>query len=332
MSSALLVQLRPQGPWRSGPDSGSRDRVDPVYHSDALFAALTAQMFALGRGEAWLEATAGASDAAVSFTSCFPAYGDTLYVVPPRNLWPPSNASSKVRWDAARFIPAAVLDGVLAGDAPSEDKWLVDGESECLVPQHQRSGPFRVAVRSAAAVDRLGQGVEPHRTACVEFASGAGLWCAAVFRDDAARDEWSGAVRGAFRLLGDSGAGGERSRGWGRFETSFREGDLGRLLLPKAASREATAEPVWWLLSLYSPAAADPIEWDRGDYALVTRSGRAESGAIKRSARMVTEGSVLKSAVEPKGAAVDVAPAGFEHPVWRSGFAVALPVPTEVAA
>jgi CRISPR type III-A-associated RAMP protein Csm4 len=333
MSVSLLVQIRPQGPWRSGPDSGARDRVDPVYHSDALFSALTAQMFALGRGEDWLAATAESSDPAVRLTSCFPMYGDLLYVAPPRHLRPPQ--SSKVRFDAARFVPASLLDGVIAGEAINEDKWLVDGESECVIAQHHRSGPFRMALRSAAAVDRLGQGVEPHTTACVEFAPSAGLWCAAAFRDDAARGEWIDQVRGAFQLLGDTGAGGERSRGWGRFEASFREGDLAKILLPKASAAERAGESAWWLLSLYSPADGDAVAWDRGDYTLVTRSGRIESAAgagLKRSARMVAEGSVIESAVEPKGAAVNVAPEGFAHPVWRAGFAVALAVPAMEAA
>jgi hypothetical protein len=42
---------------------------------------------------------------------------------------------------------------------------------------------------------------------------------------------------------------------------------------------------------------------------------------------MVAEGSVLVAAAEPRGMAPDVAPGGFAHPVYRAGFAVAVPIP-----
>jgi len=36
---------------------------------------------------------------------------------------------------------------------------------------------------------------------------------------------------------------------------------------------------------------------------------------------------VLVASSEPRGAAADVAPEGFPHPVYRSGFALAIPIP-----
>ena len=42
---------------------------------------------------------------------------------------------------------------------------------------------------------------------------------------------------------------------------------------------------------------------------------------------MIIEGSVLATPDEPVGAAVDVSADGFVHPVYRSGFAIALPLP-----
>ena len=47
---------------------------------------------------------------------------------------------------------------------------------------------------------------------------------------------------------------------------------------------------------------------------------------------MVAEGSVLAARQEPTGAAVDVAPDNFAHPVYRSGFALALQLPAVKAA
>jgi hypothetical protein len=54
------------------------------------------------------------------------------------------------------------------------------------------------------------------------------------------------------------------------------------------------------------------------------------AGAEKPSLRMVSEGSVLLASSMPVGCARDVAPAGFAHPVYRAGFAMAVPVPWRV--
>lgn len=311
----MIVRLHPTGPWRIGPDSGDRDRVDRVYHSDSLYSAVSNAMARLGMLEEWLDATARASDPAVKFSSCFPFHGETMFVVPPRSLWPPP-PSAKVRWKGAQFVPLSVVEELVNGRAIAEENWIVDGASECLIPQGA-SGPFRVAVRSSAAVDRHGGGVEPHSSACLEFAPNSGMWLMAAIGED----RWKEPVMAALRLLADSGFGGERSRGWGRAEVSFRDQDS-----PIAS---ATEGPVaWWMLSLFHPSSEDAVDWNRGNYALTTRSGRVESfGEAKKATRMVAEGSVIIAASPPRGAATDVAPDNCEHPVYRAGFAVAVAIP-----
>ncbi|MEO8097060.1 MAG: hypothetical protein ABI811_05120 [Acidobacteriota bacterium] len=335
MSPGLLIRLRPTGPWRIGPDSGVRDRVDRVYHSDALYSAVSSAMAQLGLLDEWLEATARAAEPAVRFGSCFPYQGDTLFVVPPRNMWPPQ-ASSKVRWKGARFVPVSVVETLAAGKALLEDAWAIDGESECLVPLRTPAvqGPFRVAVRSNAAMDRDGTAAAPHSTACLEFTPDSGLWTVAQFADDSARQAWSDRVVAAFRLLADSGFGGERSRGWGRSEMPrVTAGNMPGLLFKDSETQPPSA---YWLLSLFYPGSADTINWDLGDYVMTTRGGRVESqagwGDGKKLTRMVAEGSVLVSATDLRGAASDVAPDGFAHPVYRAGFALAIPIPVKVTA
>jgi CRISPR type III-A-associated RAMP protein Csm4 len=329
MPEGLLIRLRPVGPWRIGPDSGDRDRVDRIYHSDSLYSAVTSAMSRLDMLDTWIEATVHSSEPAVRFSSCFPYQGDTLLVVPPRSLWPPP-PSSKVRWKGAKFVPLSVVESLAAGKPLSEDGWVIDGPSECLLPfsTPQAPGPFRVSVRSSAAVDRDGESVSPHSTACIEFTPGSGLWCAARFSNDAARDQWTKPLTAAFRLLADSGFGGKRSQGWGRAEMpEITEG----MIEVHAKSDEA---PGYWMLSLFHPSASDTVEWSQGNYTLTTRGGRVESdarwGDHKKQTRMVSEGSVLVASAEPRGSAADVAPDGFPHPVYRAGFALAIPIPLSV--
>jgi CRISPR type III-A-associated RAMP protein Csm4 len=330
MPAGLLIRLRPTGAWRIGPDSGDRDRVGRVYHSDSLYSAVASAMGRLGSLDEWLDATARSPQPAVRLGSCFPFQGDTLFVAPPRNLWPPQ-ASPKIRWKGARFVPLTVVEALVAGRSVSEDKWLIDGPSECLIPMSTppAPGPFRVSVRSNAAADRYGAAVAPHSTACLEFTPGSGLWTAAAFSVEAAREKWTGPLTAAFRLLADSGFGGERSRGWGRSEApEITEGELPGLLMKSPQAAEASA---WWLLSLFHPADSDSVDWTQGNYALTTRGGRVESsagwGEQKKATRMVSEGSVIVAAGAPCGAATDVAPDGFAHPVYRAGFALAIPIP-----
>ena len=371
MNPALVVKLRPAGPWRSGPDSGARNRVDPVYHSDSLFSAVTAAMSRLGMMDEWLDATARNAEApAVCFSSCFPFLEDIGFIIPPRTIWPPASAaaSPRVRWKSARFIPLGVVAALFGGQVLDENHWCVDGVSECLLPAGS-PGPFRTSVRTGAAVDRMSGALERHSAACLEFRPNAGLWTLVSFTDAAAHERWSGPIRAAFRLLADSGFGGKRSRGWGHCDSpEFVDGQLPEMILPAdaatrrrgdAATEESAPPPnegaeapetqpqppspisqppaaAHWLLSLFAPATADSIDWQRGNYTVSARGGRIESpvrsGELKKQLRMVCEGSVLVGGETLLGSAPDVAPDGFPHPVYRAGFALSIPVPAQVTS
>ncbi len=100
---------------------------------------------------------------------------------------------------------------------------------------------------------------------------------------------------------------------------------------PVSVPAPKRTETGYWLLSMFSPAQDDSVDWQRGSYTLAERGGRIDSpvraGETKKIARMVEEGSVLLAAAAPRGAAPDVAPDGFPHPVFRCGFALAVAIP-----
>lgn len=161
------------------------------------------------------------------------------------------------------------------------------------------------------------------------------MWCAGRFAGEQEQQRWAGPVRGALRLLADSGLGGGRSLGWGRSAPpEFVEESLPQLLLRGTEPQSEHAdEKAFWLLSLFTPAADDLIDWRRGNYALVKREGCVESatrsGELKKTLKMVAEGSVLVAREKIRGAAANVAPDGFPHPVFRAGFAFAIPLPVQ---
>jgi len=149
------------------------------------------------------------------------------------------------------------------------------------------------------------------------------------FASDDAAAKWESPVRSALSLLADSGFGGERSRGWGRSETPEWSGW-------DPPPMGDAVERAYWLLSLYTPSENDSVDWKRGSYSTVNRLGRIESavqwGVQKKATSMIAEGSVLLAGRELRGAALNVAPDGFPHPVYRAGFAVAVPIPWRAAA
>jgi CRISPR/Cas system CSM-associated protein Csm4 (group 5 of RAMP superfamily) len=325
-----------------------------VLSSDTLYSAVTLAMQSLGWLDPWLAATASApSEPAVALSSLFPAQEESLLAPPPAHLWPAP--STRLRAGGARLIPTSLIRALAHGEGWNEDHWEVDALSECLLRRGRRrapGAPFRFALRRHAAVDRLDQGrVALHETACVEFAGGAGLWCVARFAGAEASHQWVPRLQSAFRLLADTGLGGERRPGWGRFTIDRTgQGELPELIwgrhrpatvaeasgeaAPASAPASGIEERGWWLLSLFSPAETDAIDWSRGSFSMVERGGRVNSnGAAKLHSRMVREGSLLIGAAEPRGRAWNVAPPGFDaHPVWRAGFAVAVEMPWRVPA
>ena len=351
MQPAVLVRLQPSGPWRFGPGDGGRDRIDTLYRSDRLYSAVTLAMRQLGWLDVWLDATAHAGASAVAFSSLFPYQGVTLFAPPPSTLWPPPasllNTSSpvflsKIRWNAARFVPLNVIEAILTGQSILADQWLPDAESGCLLRRDRpNSSPFRAVTRSRAPVDRVtGAAVRPETCGGVEFEAGSGLWAVVRYTDAAAHAAWNDRVLAAFRLLADTGFGGQRSSGWGHAAApEFQPGTWPALLMPKLARTRNGNQgangngdnPLYWLLSIYSPSDSDAVDWTRGDYRITMRGGRVENGtaagAEKKTVRMIAEGSVIAAHAEPAGAAVDVAPDGFPHPVYRSGLALALKLP-----
>ena len=151
--------MRPTGPWRMGPDTGARDGVDLVYHSDSLYSAVTGAIRLLSGYREFpsgstLQRTIPPAPLSAS-APCFLFTTSICFVIPPRTVWPPP-PSTKVRWKGARFVPLGVVAPLLSGRALEEDRWDVDAASQCLVPVGRSRRRF-VWARApvGAAVDRL---------------------------------------------------------------------------------------------------------------------------------------------------------------------------------
>jgi hypothetical protein len=81
-------------------------------------------------------------------------------------------------------------------------------------------------------------------------------------------------------------------------------------------------ETGYWVLSLFAPSQTDRVDWGRGSYNLVRRSGRTQDrGTLKVESAMVEEGSVLMAESLPSGLIRDIATDGADHAVYRAGTA-----------
>src|ERR1022692_2568257 len=114
----IEVRLRPTGPWRVGHHAGDRERVDVIYHSDALYSAITHAMRVLGWLEPWLDATARAAAPVVRFSSLFPFVGKTRLITPPKSFGLP-------------LVPLELARGA----AFDKSRYQADVPSGCLLPQ-----------------------------------------------------------------------------------------------------------------------------------------------------------------------------------------------------
>ena len=198
----MIVLLHPTGAWRIGPDSGDRDRVDRVYHSDSLYSAVSTAMARLGLLEEWLDATARSPEPAVKFSSCFPFQGDTMFVVPPRSLWPPA-ASAKIRWKGARFVPLSVVEDLFTR---ARFRKKLDGGWRQRMPDSARlarSLPrLREIGRSGRPAGRRGRTAFERMSGIPGSARCKSMWLMASFQD---AEKWKQPSDGRVQIAGGFG-------------------------------------------------------------------------------------------------------------------------------
>ncbi len=155
---------------------------------------------------------------------------------------------------------------------------------------------------------------------------GSGLYGLVRFHDES----WKERLASAFRVLGDTGLGGERTYGFGLFKFGGFEtpGDHWREILSGEGRFKV-------LLSLYYPRqeerkslAQSLVAWDFVEKRGYVVSGRNATTIKRKRVRMLVEGSVCRRPL--RGAMVDVTPEnakglGIPHRVFRCGLAFLVP-------
>ncbi len=335
--------------------------------SDSLFAALTAQAAVISpqrgpHGEpAWATPfDQGAPPLALS--SLFPRLGNLVLL--PRPALPIPNMSEALRKEIGkgfkklRYLSPALFSAVCAGREISEPPlmtqsgkvWISAAEAGYLPPNWQKQTTetaeawherlkaatiWQIESVPRVTVDRVSNTSAYYEVGRVIYAPDAGLAVLVRFNDPAAQPQFEQLLA----FLGESGLGGRRNSGYGAFRSE--RGPEVALGLP--AGRRSI------LLSRYVPRPEElsVVQHADSSYQLVDVQGWLYTVGMpaqrRQKLRMIAEGAVLAAPPEQlRGKLVDVRPdyslsrdehptlkrgKGAPHPIYRSGLALALPIP-----
>ena len=299
-----------------------------------------------------------------ALSSLFPRLGDLILLPRPALKLPDMDDAQRERigkgFKKLRYLSPRLFTDVCAGRPFSREPiimqkgkvWLSQEEAEKLPkPWGRQSNEgdkswfarlgetpiWEIESLPHVAVDRVSNASAYFEVGRVTYAPGAGLALLVRFAEPTGQAQFERLLH----LLGESGLGGRRSSGAGAFHGV--RGTTPDLNLGTPGSRQV-------LLSRYlpRPEEREALRSEQASYQLVNVGGwlysTGKPAQRRQRVRMVAEGSVLDGAKVDgpiRGTVVDVRPVykagkphphlgignGTDHPVYRSGLALALPIP-----
>ncbi|MEN3009710.1 MAG: hypothetical protein ABDI20_01785 [Candidatus Bipolaricaulaceae bacterium] len=317
MQVSLFRLTFPSG-FHLAPHEVALDETLPTIPSDTLFSALVqAWIRAGGDPQAWL-APFTAGDPPFLLTSAFPWIREKVK----------ENGQEKVRegpwfpkpmplrpspeWKEVPFLPEDVFVRLARGEpAGKPPAWPPSAEKPWEIEEIPRVSLDRITLRSNL-----------FHIARVHFREGCGLWFGVAWLDPerpCGGQSFRSALELALTALAETGLGGDRSVGYGRFHWE----PVGEATWP-----QPKPEGFGVLLSRLWPLAQ---EFERLRRAVAWRftevGGFAETAAghvRRKRVRLVVEGSVVPG--ELRGGLADLTPAdSLPHRVWRYGLALLYP-------
>lgn len=206
------------------------------------------------------------------------------------------------------------------------ETFTVDDIKEMKEKQDEYKNAFVKEIRPRVTLDRVTQQSTIYHCGYLYFKKDAGLYGLVAFKDKTFIERFKDLIN----LLGQTGIGGERTYGCGKFEVIFQSaGNVFKSIFQINSG-------IYTLLSLYHPAPEEQTNFTDNliAYDFTRKKGWITSGRYalplkRKSVGFITEGSVLKRAV--RGCLVDVtpdnSPPGFlNHRVYRYGYAFTAPL------
>ncbi len=315
----FIYKLRFKSPLQVFSDPLSMGKPDVVIHSDTLFSAVVNSIVSLF-GSA-------SEDLFISppfvTSSAFAYSGDVLFFPRPRISINGLNQALAKRMKKTEFVSEEILRALIANNKIelSDNNFYPGG---FLSSRNVNIPVLKVQELPRCRIGRISSESEIFYSQRVVFSPDAGLFFLARFSNEKFKSE---VFDPAFSYLSDTGIGGDRSIGNGRFEFSCSKFDL----------PEVNEDKKYFMnLSLYCPTK-DEIErgiLESARYAMKKRQNWIYSNGPQpirsKSVMMFMEGSIFSNVPNSKGKIVNTTPevAGkyIDHPVYRSGVLFGVPV------
>ncbi len=325
-----------------------QENTRAFWSSDSIFSALIARLAILQNAaavESWVSPFL-AADPPLLLTSLFPFAGKVLFfplplaaALPDGKLLPADIRPKDLK--RVQFVSESLYRQLISGKSLVELQgsshplqggkvWVSKAELDHLPVAFRTQGEDRIweiEKRPRVTVERTSNKSALFHVGAVHFARQCGLWLGVQWvKESPFHQKW---LTNLLYDLGEAGLGAERSVGYGKGEFQHS----GQLTLPDL--RQA-----WTSLSRYLPRAEEmeAFTFERAAWKIQAVGGwlvsPQKSGQRRRVINMVQEGATLgvpPSCRPPYGRLVDVRPRyrsgveyPIEHPVYRSGFTVAV--------
>ncbi len=270
------------------------ESTETFIRSDTLYSAICTIAAQIYPNEVLNKVFLNTPKSAIVVSSVFPRHKDTLFYPKPVSYFPANfdelEYTQQKNFKKVQFVDTALLEQLLNDDQKTfPDKKVdkeVDIKSGCWKTDafDDNNGLYKKLEMPRIVTDRLSTATQIFHYAELHFSEDAGLFFVAQFDNKEAQEYFDTALR----VLADTGIGGDRSVGKGRFEIvkTSKVADLPKSQNPNAAL----------LLSLYVPTETElaAIDLQKSYYNLVTRQGWVSNHTHRRQTiRAFAEGSVL---------------------------------------
>ncbi|MGD9162233.1 MAG: type III-A CRISPR-associated RAMP protein Csm4 [Desulfobacteraceae bacterium] len=311
-----IVKLHFKSPVHLGEKEGMLEDTSIILHSDMLFSAIC-HGYRMLYGEKLLNDLLERfvnSDPPFLISSAFPFYKKHFFLPVAYSSFPDDPSFKHLELIPKTLWENSVVNGtiVTSGHCLVQDGCvLLPHEGTCGKSVKDECPVWKETEVQRVSLDRITSASNIFNFRQVNFNESSGLYFFLKWNDASFIDR----IKGAFRLLGDEGIGGDKGSGKGAFKPEFDEDEI---------ELKSFVGNKNMLLSLVFPSENETSEFN-GIYDFKMRGGFVYSPENttrrKKYVRMLTEGSVLYGK-KPVGSFVDITPDGFtKHKVYRYGYA-----------
>ncbi len=311
----VRVKIKPESPFHIGKKGVGQEGTERWVRSDTLAGGIF-NAWVVVHGEEDLKNLLSTFNESFPFriSSAFPWFKEKTHEVffYPRPLLPLGEmVEEEVLRDGkvkvkdikkSKLVPEYILRMMLDGRKLGRDEIQQIRDGNTILGEHVKEETL-----PRVAMGPLSVKTNYYRLGALFFSDDSGLYFLAEFSSDEVKEKFMAALR----YLGETGIGGKRTSGMGKFTIE----DVEEVEFPADGDRFLS-------LSLVSPADEEEAKSGSGEF--VERSGWVNFGRPKRQLNVVMfeEGSVFEKKV--KGRLVDVTPSGCEKRIYRYGIAFVL--------